>query len=89
MSLYDGLHPNLVSFVQRRAEDVVADAFLMVWRRLEDVPRAPDDARAWVFGTIGSIWLNERRASGGDTPRGCAWPIRPACLTGTLKPRRS
>lgn len=38
-SLYDVVYPDLLRFVQRRAhsdhaEDVVADAFLVVWRRL-------------------------------------------------------
>lgn len=66
VSLYEAVYPDLVSFVQRRtnpdrAEDVVADAFLVVWRRLEDVPRAPGDARAWVFGITRNILLNERR----------------------------
>lgn len=32
------------------AEDIVADVFLVAWRRLEDVPTELDDARAWLFG---------------------------------------
>jgi RNA polymerase sigma-70 factor (ECF subfamily) len=65
-SLYEAAYPDLVRFVQRRAqpdhaEDVVADAFLVVWRRLEELPRRPDDARAWVFGIARNILLNEQR----------------------------
>lgn len=66
MLLYEAVYSDVVRFVQRRAdsdraEDVAADAFLVVWRRLDDVPRARDDARAWVFGITRNILLNERR----------------------------
>ncbi|MDQ2790375.1 MAG: hypothetical protein M3Y73_11915 [Actinomycetota bacterium] len=59
----------MVKFVQRRAdpdraEDVVADAFLVVWRRLDDAPHEQDAARAWVFGITRNILLNERRGGG-------------------------
>lgn len=72
MSLYEAVYPDLVKFVQRRtdpdrAEDVVADAFLVVWRRLDDVPHEQDAARAWVFGVTRHILLNERR---GEQRRG-------------------
>src|SRR4051812_20442146 len=65
-SLYEALYPDLLRFVQRRdhtgrAEDVVADAFLVVWRRLDDLPRAHDDARAWIFGITRNILLNNHR----------------------------
>ncbi len=65
-SLYEAVYPDLLRFVQRRAhsdhaEDVVADAFLVVWRRLEEAPRPHDDARAWIFGITRNILLNEHR----------------------------
>jgi RNA polymerase sigma-70 factor (ECF subfamily) len=65
-SLYEAAYPDLVRFVQRRthpdrAEDVAADAFLVVWRRLDELPRLPDDARAWLFGIARNILLNEQR----------------------------
>lgn len=65
-ALYEALYPDLLRFVERRehtghAEDVVADAFLVVWRRLEDLPRGPDDARAWIFGIARNILLNNHR----------------------------
>ena len=65
-SLYETVYPDLVRFVQRRAhqdhaEDVVADAFLVVWRRLDELPRLHDDARAWVFGITRNILLNKQR----------------------------
>lgn len=65
-SLYEAVYPDLLRFVQRRAhpdhaEDVVADAFLVVWRRLDELPRPQDDARAWVFAITRNILLNEYR----------------------------
>lgn len=67
-ALYRALYPDLVRFVQRRAhpdhaEDVAAEALLVVWRRLDEVPRDRDDARAWVFGITRHVLLNERRGS--------------------------
>ncbi|WP_249051520.1 sigma factor [Cellulomonas fimi] len=40
-SLYEAVYPDLLRFVQRRtgrnhAEDVAADAFLVVWRSLDE-----------------------------------------------------
>jgi RNA polymerase sigma-70 factor (ECF subfamily) len=65
-ALYEPLYPDLLRFVQRRtdpdlAEDVVAEAFLVVWRRFEELPRQPDDARAWIYGVTRNILLNIRR----------------------------
>jgi RNA polymerase sigma-70 factor (ECF subfamily) len=65
--LYEAVHPDLLRFVRRRAErpdhaeDVVADAFLVVWRRFEELPRVPEDARAWIFGIARNILLNAQR----------------------------
>jgi RNA polymerase sigma-70 factor, ECF subfamily len=66
-SLYEAVYPDLIRFVQRRAhpdhaEDVVADAFLVVWRRLDELPHSHDDARAWVFGITRNILLNRQRS---------------------------
>ncbi|MEJ5914632.1 RNA polymerase sigma factor [Pseudokineococcus sp. 1T1Z-3] len=60
---------DLERFVRRRAgpdavDDVVADTYLVVWRRLEEVPRAPDDARAWTFGVARHVLLTRQRADG-------------------------
>ncbi|NJC23265.1 RNA polymerase sigma-70 factor (ECF subfamily) [Arthrobacter pigmenti] len=65
-ALYDAVYPGLLKFVQRRshadhAEDVVADTFLVVWRRLKEVPATDDDARAWIYGIARNILLNTRR----------------------------
>ena len=65
-ALYDAVYPDLLRFVQRRtrpdhADDVVADAFLVVWRRLDEVPRDLGDARAWIFGVSRNLLLNAHR----------------------------
>jgi RNA polymerase sigma-70 factor (ECF subfamily) len=41
-----------------RADDVVAEVFLIAWRRLEDVPPEP---RAWLLGVARRVMANERR----------------------------
>jgi RNA polymerase sigma-70 factor (ECF subfamily) len=67
-SLYAVAYPDLLRFVQRRAhpdhaQDVVAEAFLVVWRRLDELPLCEDDARAWIFGITRKILLNEHRGA--------------------------
>lgn len=64
--LYDAAYADLLRFVQRRvhpshAEDVVADTFLVAWRRWDAVPPGLDDARAWLFGTARHVLLNSHR----------------------------
>lgn len=65
-AFYEAVYPDLVRFVQRRAhadhaEDVVADAFLVAWRRLDELPRSHEDARAWVFGISRNVLMNNHR----------------------------
>ncbi|MFJ4263986.1 RNA polymerase sigma factor [Paenarthrobacter nicotinovorans] len=65
-ALYESAYSDLLKFVQRRsepgiAEDVVAEAFLTVWRRFSEAPPHEDDARAWVFGITRNLMLNARR----------------------------
>lgn len=67
-SLYDAAYADLLRFASRRielatAEDVVAEAFLVAWRRLDDLPTQPDDARAWLFGIARGVMLNTRRGA--------------------------
>ncbi|MCH8627200.1 sigma-70 family RNA polymerase sigma factor [Arsenicicoccus piscis] len=59
-------HDDVLRFVQRRvhptqAEDVVAETFLVVWRRLDDAPARTDPLRAWVFTIARHCLLNARR----------------------------
>lgn len=65
-SLYESSYGDLLRFVQRRteptnAEDMVAEAFLVVWRRFSEVPTNEDDARAWIFGITRNLMLNAQR----------------------------
>ncbi len=53
----------LLAYALRRAtrdeaEDVVADAYLVVWRRLDEVPA---DARPWLFGVARRVLADQRR----------------------------
>jgi RNA polymerase sigma-70 factor, ECF subfamily len=68
-ALYADAYADVLAFAQRRgrpsqAEDVVAEAFLVVWRRFDDAPRKRDDARAWVFGIARHCLLNAQRGQG-------------------------
>lgn len=49
--------------VSRRdeAKDVTAEAFLVAWRRLDDVP---DHPLPWLLGTARRVLANQRRAAG-------------------------
>lgn len=65
--LYESAYSDLIRFVQRRvhpdqAEDVVADAFLVVWRRLDELPKHHEDARAWIYGITRNVLLNSYRS---------------------------
>ncbi|WP_299052840.1 sigma-70 family RNA polymerase sigma factor [uncultured Nocardioides sp.] len=65
-AVFAATYPDLLRFAQRRvhpshAEDVVADAFLVAWRRLDDVPVDVADARPWLFGVVRATLLNARR----------------------------
>ena len=67
VDLYERAYGDVVRFAQRRAgthaEDVAADAFLVAWRRLDELPVDPDDARAWLFGIARNVMLNHRRGA--------------------------
>jgi RNA polymerase sigma-70 factor, ECF subfamily len=45
------------------AADVVAETFLIAWRRLDDLP-AGDEARLWLYGVARRVLANQRRAAG-------------------------
>jgi RNA polymerase sigma-70 factor (ECF subfamily) len=65
-ALFDAHAPDLLAYVIRRlpdrtsAPDVVADVFLVAWRRIDDVPHG-DAARLWLFGVARMTLQNERR----------------------------
>lgn len=71
-ALYADVHADVLRFVRRRlplervssAEDVVADALLVAWRRFDDAPRRLDAQRAWVFGIARNCLLTSHRGHG-------------------------
>lgn len=42
------------------ADDIVAETFLVAWRRLDDVP---DDAAPWLYGVARNVRLNLQRSA--------------------------
>lgn len=65
-TLFDRHHRAVLGYALRRtsdphdAADVVAETFLVAWRRLADVP-AESDASAWLFGVARRVLANHRR----------------------------
>ena len=62
-ALYTEQYGPVLGYVLRRAPasvapDVVADVFLVAWRRLDDVP---DDPLPWLLGVARKALANERR----------------------------
>ena len=69
--LFQRNYEDLLRFVERRAhplvaEDVVAEVFLIAWRRLQDVPADPGQARPWLFAVAQRTLANQLR---GDARR--------------------
>lgn len=65
-ALFDRTHGPLLAYAVRRvadpcdAADVVAETFLVAWRRLDDVP-AGESARPWLFGVARRVLANHYR----------------------------
>jgi RNA polymerase sigma factor (sigma-70 family) len=64
-AMFDRHHAEVRSYVLRRSagivvEDVVADTFLVAWRRLEDVP---EPALPWLLGVARRVLADQRRAA--------------------------
>ncbi len=64
--LYEETNAEILAFALRRASspedaaDVVADTFLVAWRRLGEVPFGPR-AKLWLFGVARRAVANQRR----------------------------
>ncbi|MET7400523.1 sigma-70 family RNA polymerase sigma factor [Dactylosporangium sp. NPDC005572] len=64
--LYRAHYQDLLGYALRRvdppeaAADVVAETFLVAWRRFADIPA--DRARAWLFGVARNVLANHGRA---------------------------
>ena len=64
--LFRGNYAAVRAYALRRApgdvaQDVVAETFLVAWRRLDDVP---EDALPWLYGVARRVLANERRSAG-------------------------
>ncbi|MBS1879578.1 MAG: sigma-70 family RNA polymerase sigma factor [Actinobacteria bacterium] len=66
--LYDETNAEILAYALRRAAspedaaDVVADTFLVAWRRLGEVPDGAG-ARLWLFGVARRALANQRRGT--------------------------
>jgi len=66
-AFYRGHRQSIADYVQRRvmahdAEDVVAQVFLVAWRRFGVIPLAPED-RLWLFGVARRMVADHRRST--------------------------
>ncbi len=66
--LYDATLSRTSAFVRRalapdfaNIEDVVAEVYLVAWRRLDRVPSPPED-QLWLFGVANKVIANHRRS---------------------------
>ena len=64
-AIFERHHASVRSYASRRSagivvEDVVADTFLVAWRRLDDVP---DLALPWLLGVARRVLADQRRAA--------------------------
>lgn len=62
--IFDECYPLVVAYARRRtdhatADDVVAETFLVAWRRLDDVPA--DRPLPWLYGVARRTLANQRR----------------------------
>jgi len=65
-AIYQANYHRLLGYALRRtsedaAADVVAEVFLIAWRRLEDVPDE-DAARLWLYGAARRVVANQERS---------------------------
>ena len=65
--IYDSYSPAIFAFALRapyvdrkEAEDILAEVFTLLWRRLDKVP-GPPETRLWLFGTTRNVMLHTAR----------------------------
>lgn len=73
--LFNDYHGHLLAYAMRRgasmpdAEDVVAETFTVIWRRIRELP-AREFELAWLYGIAARVLLNQRRS---HTRRAALW----------------
>lgn len=66
--LFDAESRAVLGYALRRTEraedaaDVVADTFLVAWRRIDELPSG-DEARLWLYGVARRVLANQRRGA--------------------------
>jgi RNA polymerase sigma-70 factor (ECF subfamily) len=77
-ALFGSNYSRVFSFVLRRtqdrdlAEEIVAETFLIAWRRLDDLPNEP---LTWLFGTARRVLANHARYTERRSRHGSAVPL--------------
>lgn len=66
-ALYEENYHRVLGYALRRggrddADDVVAETFLVAWRRFDHVPEG-DRARLWLYGTARRVLANQQRGN--------------------------
>ena len=64
--IFEAAFDDLVRYAERRVvdsavDDVVADTFLVAWRRLDELPTEPSEVRAWLFAVARRVLANTHR----------------------------
>jgi RNA polymerase sigma-70 factor (ECF subfamily) len=65
-ALFEATYDPVRRYVHRRgvtggsADDIVAETFVVAWRRFGDVP--DDDPLPWLLAVARNLWLNQRRS---------------------------
>ena len=77
--IYDAHHDAVRAYVRRRApadavDDVVADTFLVCWRKLDAVP---DEALPWLYAVARKTLANHRRKLARQTAQRAAAVFQP------------
>ena len=66
--LFADHHRKLLAYAMRRgasseeAQDVLGDTFLVVWRRIRDIPGDGSMELPWLYGVAARVLLNHRRS---------------------------
>ncbi|WP_370566136.1 RNA polymerase sigma factor [Cryobacterium sp. BB736] len=77
--------PALLAYLSRRVEpshdaaDLLAETFMILWKRAASLPRSNDEVRPWMFGIARNVLLHHRRS--GYRRRAVADRLRSELLT--------